>query len=238
MISLTFYPKFQYFDTDVTFCNSVRQGVELLVSIFCADQLYFPQIFDPFYQRWSRIQFVKMLTRIHSALIYWGEKISNIHTSFFCVFCAWYLCVCVWCVLFKPGFVLDICVCVEAKQTSLLWEGAAVSQLHNPRDDSSQQSHKTCRSGICTFFIRWTGSKKRFETLLFLSGFQKVFLRSSLVEWVVLATCQPIVCYCLWDIFGFQVNIADISISFFSDLPDFEKLDRSQQEAFETISTT
>ena len=122
------------------------------------------------------------------------------------------VCVCVY-VLFKPGFVLDICVCVcggKTDKSALGGSGCQSASQSERRQQPTKSQNMSFRHLYILYPLNWL--KKRFETLLFLSGFQKVFLRSSLVEWVVLATCQPIVCYCLWDIFGFQVNIENISI--------------------------
>ena len=138
-------------------------------------------------------------------------NIHYIHTCFFCERC----------VLFKTihfmraGFVLDMCL----RQNRQVWSeelGAAVSLRHNPREDISQQSHKTCRSGIS---VHSPFSKKGSQHCF--SRAPKVFLRSSLVEWVVLATCQPLFVI-VYEIFSLSkynsVDIEDISlfIGFFS----------------------
>ena len=90
----------------------------------------------------------------------------------------------------------------EAKQTSLLWRSGSrpVSLRHNPRDDKVTKHVVPAFVTYSPFFIRWR-LKKGSEHCF--SRASKVFLRSSLVEWVVLATCQSIICYCLWDAFPF-----------------------------------
>ena len=105
----------------------------------------------------------------------------------------------------------------EAKQTSLIW--GTGSSCQSP--SQSEGGHQPTKSQNMSFrhFRTFSLLKKGSEHCF--SRAPKVFLRSSLVEWVVLATCQPLFVI-VYEIFSLSkynsVDIEDISlfIGFFS----------------------
>ena len=77
----------------------------------------------------------------------------------------------------------------------LCWRSKRGCQSVTIRETTANKVTKHVVPAFVHSLIRWrlrNGSKHCFYRP------SKVFLRSSLAEWVVLATRQPIICYCFW----------------------------------------